>query len=263
MAGLVAFPFLEQPGQRDPAVEGGAQVGAHPVPVGQVVERRRHLESQQRHPRAGVRQGRRRPHGHAGQRQHAGDDGEQPRPVRRRDRSAPPSARSSSGRSCREGRSLGASAQRRRVSGGGRPSRVAATRLDQPVDQARLPGAPGRRPGGQAVGPVEHGQQFEGVRVTDRGGDRRPRWPGPRGPAGSPRPAAAGAGARALQVATSLGRPRRGPAADHPDADLGVVAAAALADVVEEGAEQQQVGPGDPPSKVAAATASPAGAGRR
>ena len=121
--------------------------------------------------------------------------------------------------------------------------------LDEVGDEAGLPGAPGGGPGGPAVRLGQGGQQVRGSAGCRRRGRRGRWWWGRRGRAGWPCRAAGGGGARGRR-----GRRRR--RAGSPCAcamcsttsmpTVGVVAGEALADVVEEGADQEEVGPLDP-----------------
>ena len=120
---------------------------------------------------------------------------------------------------------------------------------DQRGHQVRLPRRPGRRAGRRAVGLGEGVQQLQhgGVAADRR---RRPgRWsPGRRCRGGWRWPAAAGGGAPARRASATSGAREA-----HPGGDLrrdrlpdhAVVARPALADVVQQRADQQQVGPVD------------------
>ena len=117
---------------------------------------------------------------------------------------------------------------------------------DEVADELGLPRAPRGRTGGLAVGLGERGEQPEGAQVADGLGHRLD--------GGGVVEVAPGGDVGEQQVVAhhrdehvDVGR-RRGPCAapivaHELDADLGVVARVALADVVEEGAEHEQVGP--------------------
>jgi hypothetical protein len=135
--------------------------------------------------------------------------------------------------------------------GGGAPASRARVRLDQLVDQAPLPRAPRGGAGragvglGEGVQQVEHLGRADGVRDGLGGGG-----------VGE---VATGRGVGQQQVVldhpdqdVDVGRRQPQPRADrgdHDHAHLGVVAGPSLADVVQQRAEQQQVGAGDAPGE--------------
>ncbi len=119
--------------------------------------------------------------------------------------------------------------------------------LDEVGDEARLPGAPGGGAGGPAVGLGQRGQQVQrqpvagGLRHAGDGGGVVEVAPG------------GGVGQQEM-VAHEVDQDRdvvggeahpRGDAVDHLDADRGVIAREALADVVQEGADEEEVRPLD------------------
>ena len=152
--------------------------------------------------------------------------------------------------------------------GGGAPRSREPDSAHEVGDQPRLPVRPGGRAGGQRVGLGQRVQQVEDV------GDRRPRrrpprWsPGRRGRAGWRSSAAAGAGAPAARAIVDVRR-RRSPSAARRPRRAATPASLwsprpALADVVQQRADQQQVGPGHPARSAPPPARRPRpGAGRR
>ncbi len=115
--------------------------------------------------------------------------------------------------------------------------------LDEGGHQIRLPRAPRRGTRRQAVGLGQSGQQVQGLEVASgvghRAGGRRIFEVAPGGRVGEEQMMAH---QRLQGDHVASGKPQpRGEAADDFDADRSVVVALALADVVKEPAEQQQV----------------------
>ena len=124
-------------------------------------------------------------------------------------------------------------------------SSAVCTRRDQLGHQPALPVRPGGRAGGVRVGAGQRVQQVQGGGVADRLGDR--------GDGDRVAQVAAGGHVRQQQVQPDqlldggdVGRRQADPGGDlggDRGADDAVVAGQALADVVQERADQQQVGP--------------------
>ena len=119
--------------------------------------------------------------------------------------------------------------------------------FDEIGDEAGLPGTPGGRTGRPAVGLGQGGQQVQGQPVADGLCDT--------GDGGGIVEIAPGGGVRQQEVLANevdqdgdVGRSEshaRGDAVDHLDADCGVIAREPLADVVQEGADEEEVRPFD------------------
>ncbi len=243
VAGVVALPFLELRRQGEPPVEGGGEVGpCTRSQSGRCVEGRRHLEAQQRHAGRRIRQGGGRSDGHPGQGQDAGNRGQQPRPVRRGHGQTACRRPAAGGRRPARAPVCRVRCRRPGHSAGGRPSRMAAVKSTSRATRPAFHGPHADGPVARLSASVRAASRSQGVAIADGRGHRRRRWPGHRGLGGWPLPAAAGGSGPAS--AGWRRRPRRDPVGAPSSrttaiADLGVVAAAALADVVEEGAEQQ------------------------
>ncbi len=128
----------------------------------------------------------------------------------------------------------------------GRPAaQDVADAADEVADELGLPVPPGRRTGGQAVGLGERGQQREGERVLHGGGHLLD--------GGGVVEVAPGGDVGQEQVVAHhrlqhrhVGGVEPEPRSDRGqqvDAHVGVVARVALADVVQQGADHEQVGP--------------------
>ena len=135
---------------------------------------------------------------------------------------------------------------------GGRGERLAGQQpagpLDQVGHQSGLPRPPRRRPGGQTVGLDQRGQQIEHGPAPDLvghlfGGGRVVEVPA--GGAVGQQKVQTDHGDQGVDV---LGREPHagGDVGGDGHADLGVVPGKALPDVVEQGSDQQEVGPADP-----------------
>ncbi len=128
-----------------------------------------------------------------------------------------------------------------------RPASTRSVRCDEVGDEACLPGPPGRRAGRLAVGLGQCGEQMQREPVA--GGLRDPRN------GGGVVEVAPGCGVGQQEVVAHevdedgdvvlVEAHPRADAVDHLDADGGVVAREPLADVVQEGPDQEEVGPID------------------
>ena len=138
--------------------------------------------------------------------------------------------------------------------------------FDQASDQARLPLAPCRGTGGERIGDGQRGEQVEGVLGADGVGDR--------GDGGRVVEVASGGEAREQKVVAYEvdehrdvvgveAHPRRDRLGEHHPV-VGVVAGTTLAQVVQERADEQQVGPTDRSHEIVRrAPPPPGGDGRR
>ena len=185
------------------------------------------------------------------ERQHPRDVAEQARPIVRDDGDPVGAGEHDRVACAHERQHLG-----RREEHPGRTRRPAAQPLTDPVDelgdQLRLPGAPCRWAGGQRVGLGQGGQQLEHERLARGLGDRLDGGVvgevTPGGDVGQEE-VVAHHRHQHLRVMAAEAHARR-DALDELDADLRVVARVPLAEVVEQRADDEEVGALDPSGQV-------------
>ena len=240
--------------ERELAVERPAQVVAHDGPVGQRAEARR--DPADRHGRRALRRHRRRAHVEPVQRQHAGDGRQQARTVGRDDRDLV--ALRPTGRTRRRRPAPPARRRAGPAAAAAAPASRASVRRTRASTSPAFHDRPGRRSGRRRVGLGQGVQQLEHLRRADGVGDgARRRRVGE---------VAAGRGVGQQQVVLDeghqhvdvRGRQARGAGASSATTRMpttGVVAGQALADVVQQRTEQQQVRTRAPAGSAPAAAA--------
>src|SRR6266567_3403577 len=234
--------FRQPPFQRQPVLEGAAQVVGDQPPFRVAAVPRVGAERDHRHALGGRRRGR--THVQPVQRQHASHPPQQSAPVARnhRDLLAVDLERQALAADQLRGARADGDPGSLLARGGGAALDPLGDAPDQLLDQACLPGRPGGGAGRTGVGLGQGVQQRQRPRVADRPGDRAHRG-------GVVKVAAGGRIGQQQVVADQLGEHRavgggQAEAAAHgrrqPRARDGVVARPALAEVVQQRGQQQK-----------------------